>query len=134
MIGPVYGKDKTKPIGIIQFINKLANGPIGVTERQKFEEMADLIGLCIENTASITQTIGVTLKINEHMENISRIMQNESHQYTANPASTILNELTERFKLIKQQSDKLISERLKEKSNGPYFEQVSNEFKKLGFK
>jgi hypothetical protein len=108
MIGPVYGKDKSRPIGIIQFINKLAPGPIGTTERLKFEEMADLIGLCIENTASITQTIGVTLKINEHMENIHRIMKNDEHQNDASPANKILTELNESFKVIKQTSDKLI--------------------------
>lgn len=40
--------------------------------------MADLIGLCVENTITITQTIGVTLKINERMQNISKIMEAEN--------------------------------------------------------
>lgn len=70
MIGPVYGKDKTKPVGIIQFINKLGNTPIGQEDKHKFEEMSDLIGLCIENTSAITQTVNVTLMINERMRNI----------------------------------------------------------------
>lgn len=110
MIGPVFGKDKSRPIGIIQFINKQTPGPIGPPDKARFLDMADLIGLSIENTMSITQTIGVTLKINEHMENIHRIMQNQT-QHSAIPAAQILEELTERFKDIKVTTDKLIQDR-----------------------
>ena len=70
MIGRVCGKDKNQPLGIIQFINKVSDQPINNEDRKKFEEMKDLIGLCIENTSSITETISVTLMINERMQNI----------------------------------------------------------------
>lgn len=63
MIGPVFGKnDRTVPKGVIQLINKVPeNGEktseIGPKDIKKFEEMADLIGSCIENTKDISDTI-----------------------------------------------------------------------------
>jgi hypothetical protein len=36
MIGPVYGKDKSKPVGIIQFINKSDPTPISEVDVKKF--------------------------------------------------------------------------------------------------
>jgi uncharacterized protein YkvS len=54
MIGPVFGKDRESPNGIIQFINKVNEAGVicDITDedRAKFEEMADLIGMCIDNT------------------------------------------------------------------------------------
>lgn len=95
--------------------------------------MADLIGLCIENTTSITQTVGVTLKINERMRNIQKIMADEKNHNEAYPTTKILDELDERFKAIKNYSDKLIQDRLREKGQSTYFETIANEMKKLGF-
>jgi hypothetical protein len=107
MIGPVYGKEKTNPLGIIQFINKVDMTPISESDVKKFQEMADLIGLCIENTTSITQTVGVTLKINERMRNIQKIMADEKTHNDNYPTFKILDELDDRFKAIKQTSEKL---------------------------
>lgn len=74
MIGPVFGKDRDFPNGVIQFINKTnefgAICDITEEDRQKFEEMADLIGMCIDNTAQISTTIGITLSINDKMSAI----------------------------------------------------------------
>lgn len=133
MIGPVYGKDKTQPLGIIQFINKLDMTPISELDVKKFQEMADLIGLCIENTTSITQTVGVTLKINERMRNVQKIMADEKTHNENYPTEKILEELNERFTAIKQTSDKLYQDRTREKGQTTYFEQYSMEMKKLGF-
>lgn len=43
----------------------------------KFNDMRELIGMCIENTSQISNTINVTLKINETMNKISGLMGNE---------------------------------------------------------
>ena len=111
MIGPVYGKNRSTPLGIIQFINKLHDKPINEEDIKKFNDMADLIGLCVENTMTITQTIGVTLKINERMENITKIMDVESRQDKKYPTMAILDELLKKFSIIKQQSGKLMDDR-----------------------
>ena len=57
-----------------QFINKL-DGPIGERDRKKFEEIQDLLGMCIDNTNTITKTVGVTLEFNSTMEKINNIME-----------------------------------------------------------
>lgn len=133
MIGPVYGKNKNQPVGIIQFINKLGTTPIGPDDRHKFEEMADLIGLCIENTNSITQTVNVTLMINKRMRNIQKIMTDENQHHEQQPTTVILDDLYKRFKEINIHSEKLMKDRAKEKGNASYFETYLNEFKRLGF-
>ena len=81
MIGPVFGKNRKMPNGVIQFINKAHEGQINEEDEAKFTEMADLIGLCIDNTNSITETIGVTLKVNERMNNIKKIMELEQRTH-----------------------------------------------------
>jgi len=78
--------------------------------------MADLIGLCIDNTNSITETIGVTLKVNERMSNIKKIMDLEQKAHEEKPTSDILKELDRKFVEIKQKSVKLIEDRIKEKA------------------
>lgn len=135
MIGPVYGiKDKKRPLGIIQFINKAGSAKIQNEDRHKFQEMADLIGLCIENTNSITETINVTLQINERIRNINQIMSEEKLDNELNPGTNILDELTDRFSAIKVQTHKLIKDRQEEKHNSSNYEQAASEFKKAGFK
>ena len=74
MIGPVYGENKKLPVGVIQFINKKGDVPIDDTDRQKFIEIAELLGMCIQNTFNVTKTIGVTLDLNMRMERITNIM------------------------------------------------------------
>lgn len=66
MIGPVYGETTPgttdeKPIGVIQFINKSEDKPIDASDKKKFDEVAALLGMCIQNTSNVTKTIGVTL-------------------------------------------------------------------------
>lgn len=39
--------------------------------------MKELIGMCIDNTSQISNTIGVTLQINETMSKISGLMETE---------------------------------------------------------
>ena len=74
MIGPVYGEDKKIPVGVIQFINKKNEQQIDEADRQRFNDLADLIGMCIENTNAIHTTIGVTLMFNTRMEKIQNYM------------------------------------------------------------
>lgn len=77
MIGPLYGTPvpgqdpaQRKPNGIIQFINKNGDLPIKEVDRKNFNEIAELLGMCIQNTSDVTKTIGVTLKLNSVMERI----------------------------------------------------------------
>lgn len=39
--------------------------------------MKELIGMCIDNTSQISNTIGVTLQINETMAKINGLMDSE---------------------------------------------------------
>ena len=84
MIGPVYdeeplppGQTERKPNGIIQFINKKGDAPISEADHKKFNEVAELLGMCIHNTSNVTKTIGVTLKLNSVMERIQNIMNQD---------------------------------------------------------
>jgi hypothetical protein len=133
MIGRVDSKNKQQPLGVIQFINKRNGQPIGAEDRKKFEDMKDLIGLCIENTGSITETVNVTLMINESMRKIQQIMQEEKQQEDTQPNMQILQELNERFEAIKATTEKLIKDRQKERPNASIFEQSMTEFRKHGF-
>ena len=47
---------------------------INDSDKKKFMEIAELIGMCIQNTNNVTKTIGVTLKLNSVMERITNIM------------------------------------------------------------
>jgi len=80
MIGPVLGKDG-QTNGIIQFINKIdENGNLTeVTEKdeKKFNDMKELIGMCIDNTKKISKTIKTTLKITDRMGKINELMNQE---------------------------------------------------------
>jgi len=71
MMGPVYGDGKgqtgTKPNGIIQFLNKKGEGPIDESDKRKFTEIAELLGMCIQNTYNVEKTIGVTLDLNANI-------------------------------------------------------------------
>jgi hypothetical protein len=97
MIGPVFGKDREFPNGILQFINKTnevgAICDITDEDRLKFEEMADLIGMCIDNTHQISTTIGITLQINDKMSSISNIMEVEEKNKNQNPTLEMLDQI-----------------------------------------
>ena len=54
--------------------------------------MRELIGMCIENTSQISNTINVTLKINETMNKISGLMGNEEQAKVERPNATDLLE------------------------------------------
>lgn len=69
------GVQDQQPNGIIQFINKKGDVPISADDKRKFMEIAELLGMCIQNTSNVTKTIGVTLKLNSVMERISNIMK-----------------------------------------------------------
>mmetsp|Transcript_35715 Transcript_35715/g.35356 ORF Transcript_35715/g.35356 Transcript_35715/m.35356 type:complete len:148 (-) Transcript_35715:192-635(-) len=45
MIGPIYGEDKTTPIGIIQLFNKKSNEGITQKDRDKFVSIQGLLGM-----------------------------------------------------------------------------------------
>lgn len=73
MIGPVFGKDRegrprSKPVGIIQFLNKKDGAKITEEDQNRFAEINSLIGMCIDSTEDISKTIDVTLKVNSHMK------------------------------------------------------------------
>jgi len=49
--------------------------------------LKELIGMCIENTSQISNTIGVTLKINETMGKINALMDTEQQANQQMPNS-----------------------------------------------
>jgi len=53
--------------------------------------MADLIGMCIDNTNQISTTIGITLQINDKMSSISNIMEIEEKNKNQNPTMDMLD-------------------------------------------
>jgi len=51
--------------------------------------MADLIGSCIENTKDISDTIQITLSINDSMNQIAKLFQQEQVLQDSLPSSEI---------------------------------------------
>ena len=71
---------------------------------QKFNDMKDLFGMCIDNTSQIAQTIGVTLSINDTMKKITGLMGQEEDQQEQKPnASDLLQDIGERLAQVKQE-------------------------------
>ena len=90
LIGTVFGKGG-KPNGVIQFINKIdENGALTEIKQRDidtFNDMKELIGMCIDNTSQISNTIGVTLQINETMGKVSGLMEQEEEAKNNKPNS-----------------------------------------------
>ncbi len=55
--------------------------------------MADLIGMCIDNTNQISTTIGITLQINDRMNSINNIMDIEEQNKQQNPTRELLDQI-----------------------------------------
>ena len=78
MIGPVFGpKNQDVPCAIIQFINKIdlnnkknKLGWIDEKDERMFQSLANLMGMCIENTNDLSNTIKMSFDIKEVMGNI----------------------------------------------------------------
>lgn len=47
--------------------------------------MKDLIGMCIDNTSQISNTIGITLDINDTMSKINGLMETEEDSKNTRP-------------------------------------------------
>ncbi len=54
--------------------------------------MKELFGMCIENTAQISKTIGITLQINDTMKKINGLMESEQTAVNSVPNSEELLE------------------------------------------
>lgn len=116
MIGPVYGRDKSQPNGILQFINKQGeNMVVTPDDRVRFNEIAEVIGMAIERTKELTGTIGVTLKFHSVMEKISNIMASETHAADVGDGEKstmdLLKEIGKNMKEIKDISNKMVENR-----------------------
>lgn len=48
-------------------------------DEKKFNDMKELIGMCIDNTSQISNTIGVTLQITDTMGKINGLMTKEEN-------------------------------------------------------
>ena len=121
MIGPVFGKDKlgkimTKPIGIIQFINKKDGAKINDEDETRFFEINSLIGMCIDSTKNVSETIDVTLKVNSYMKKIGNIMNEEDINNSSAPTDQILNDLQTHIGAIQKNYGTLVEDREKAKS------------------
>ena len=111
MIGPVYGEDKKIPVGVIQFINKKNEQLIDEADRQRFNDLADLIGMCIENTNAIHTTIGVTLMFNTRMEKIQNYMNEHRKHNSEQPTLDILGEIGKHMKECQGHFERLTAQR-----------------------
>ncbi len=57
--------------------------------------MADLIGSCIENTKDISDTVKITLKINDSMNKITNLLNQEQLLHENKPSNEIEAEMKE---------------------------------------
>ena len=112
MIGPVYGQDKKTPIGVIQFINK-NEGIIDDKDIARFDEISELIGMCIENTNTITKTVGVTFQFAACMEKINNIMKEQKQLNDQNPPDELIKQIQMVMKEIRDKSKEFIESRTK---------------------
>ena len=118
MVGPVFGPSDSKvPNGIIQFINKVPEAgekklpDIGQADLLKFNEMASLLGMCIDNTNEIAGTIEVTLKINDVMHNIKTNMKSEQENSDINPSDKIYKDMQESIGAVKDHYTSMVAHR-----------------------
>lgn len=111
MIGPVYGEDKKRPVGVIQFINKTNEQNIDDTDRQRFNDLSDLIGMCIENTNAIHTTIGVTLMFNTRMEKIQNYVNEHRKHNEERPTLDVLQEIGKHMRECQSHFEQLTAQR-----------------------
>ena len=79
MIGPVFGTDDSNnPIAIIQFINKYEENHEKKTlvniediDRAKFKSMQKLLGMCVDNTNDMSNTIKMSFDVHDIMKRIN---------------------------------------------------------------
>jgi hypothetical protein len=84
MIGPVFGAQNPNiPCAIIQFINKIDINPqdksiekgINDTDVKKFQQMQNLLGMCVENTNEMSSTINTSFNVQDVMKMIEKMME-----------------------------------------------------------
>lgn len=74
------------PCAIIQFINKIDPvdknqvGQITKEDLKKFEAMQNLLGMCVENTNEMSQTIKVSFDVQDTMANIQQALLEENER------------------------------------------------------
>jgi len=119
MIGPVFGsQNKDTPCAIIQFINKIdpvdqnqAGKIAEAVDIAKFKSMQNLLGMCVENTNEMSQTIKVSFDVQDTMANIQKAMQEENDREKDNDTDALVNQLLEHLNNIKINNDKLSAAR-----------------------
>ena len=116
MIGPVFGtKNKDIPCAIIQFINKveapnaLKNQEKGVTETEvtKFKQMQNLLGMCVENTNEMANTITTSFNVQDVMKNIEQMMEEEKARSNSNDQEQLFSDFKENRETIIKKIDEL---------------------------
>lgn len=65
MIGPIFGEDKVKPIGVVQLFNKKSKDGITEQDREKFLAIQGLLGMCVDNTTEMSLTMSVLSHFNQ---------------------------------------------------------------------
>ena len=120
MIGPVFGsKNPDQPCAIIQFINKIdpqdknSDGKITKADEIKFDQMQNLLGMCIENTNEMSETIKVSFDVQDVMKEIQKKMQEEKEREESSNTDDLIKKLTEHINNIKQNNTKLNDNRVK---------------------
>ncbi|CAI2381202.1 unnamed protein product [Moneuplotes crassus] len=102
MIGPIYGEDKTTPIGIIQLFNKKSNEGITQKDRDKFVSIQGLLGMCVDNTTKMSTTMDVLEHFSQN--NSLKFVDSKLQKIIEGDPklSTLENELKEKDKMIKK--------------------------------
>jgi hypothetical protein len=72
--------DRNMPIGILQFVNKLDNEPITEYDRLKFESLADLIGLAIDNCSEHHNMFNVRVGILDNVKKVNEWVEKHKQE------------------------------------------------------
>ena len=101
MIGPVFCQDDpTTPVAIIQFINKLEDSDkktlvnIGDGDRAKFDSMQKLLGMCVDNTNDMSNTIKMSFDVSDIMKRINSQLSEEKKRSQESETQLIFDEIT----------------------------------------
>lgn len=73
--------------------------------------MQNLLGMCVENTNEMSQTIKVSFDVQDTMANIRQALLEENEREKDNDTDETVRQLLESLKLIKENNDKLAAAR-----------------------
>lgn len=91
MIGPIYNNLSSKPIGIVQLINKNDKRSIEDQDIKKFKIIQELLGRSVYNTFETHKLINVTIGMSSMLGNINNLAMNSVFEYDSVSRAKKLN-------------------------------------------